>query len=187
MIEGRSGSGKSTFLNLLAGLDQPASGTIEVDGNTLSQHSSEDLADYRLKKVGIVFQFFNLLPTLTIYENVSLPGRLMGTENVFLQKRIQKCLDLVGITPLSQRLPHEVSGGEIQRAAIARAMINEPKIVLADEPTGNLDDSNREIVTRIFKDLTQNEKITLLVVTHDKAFTSFADSVYRPVDGKLIS
>lgn len=182
---GRSGSGKSTLLNLLAGLERPDKGTIEILGHDLSRRSPEQLADFRLKHLGLVFQFFNLLPTLTLRENVELAGRLKELPAREIRARADAALEQVRLSGESGRMPHEASGGEIQRAAIARALVHDPDIILADEPTGNLDAHNREAVAAIFSDLVRIRKKTLLMVTHDASFNALGDRVFRLENGRL--
>ncbi len=186
VIYGRSGSGKSTFLHLIAGLEHPDAGEIYVQDEKIHSKSSEELAQYRLNHVGIVFQFFNLLPTLTIKDNIAIPGQLQGMKNKILKERVENCIEAVGLNKEAHRLPHQVSGGEIQRAAIARALMNRPSILLADEPSGNLDLKNRDKMIEIFSELKEKEKMTILVVTHDEAFIERADEKYKLKEGKLV-
>lgn len=185
VILGRSGSGKSTILNLMAGLDRPESGEILFQNEPLLEKSQEELADFRLAHVGLVFQFFNLLPTLNLEQNVRIPGQLAELSEREITKRAKNALKLVGLTRQADRMPHQASGGEIQRAAIARALLNEPELILADEPTGNLDKKNREKVLEILHKLSAKEKKTVVVVTHDSSFESICDKLYRLEDGKL--
>lgn len=183
---GRSGSGKSTLLNLIAGIDRPDTGAITVMDRLITGENSEQLADFRLNHVGLIFQFFNLLPTLSLKENVALAGHLKSLPEKEIEKRVQKALQQVNLTEEAGRMPHEASGGEIQRAAIARALINEPDIILADEPTGNLDEKNRELVAEIFRALVRDQKKTVLMVTHDSSFSSLGDRVFRLENGRLV-
>jgi len=187
VILGRSGSGKSTLLNILAGLDTPDAGEIEIFGTKLSGRDQEFLARYRLQNIGLVFQFFNLLPTLSLVENVALPAYLAGEKKRKAIERAEKLLRSVSLASEIRRLPHEVSGGEIQRAAIARALINSPKIILADEPTGNLDQANAELVLDVLVNLSRQEGTTLLIVSHDPLVEAKAEFVFRLLDGALSS
>lgn len=183
---GRSGSGKSTLLNLIAGLEKPASGFIEILNKRVTDLTPDQFADFRLRHIGMVFQFFNLLPTLSLEENVGLAGHLRGLSRAEITKRVQSAMEKVGLLGESKRMPHEASGGEIQRAAIARALVSEPDLILADEPTGNLDAKNREAVVEIFKNLVRREKKTVLMVTHDTSFERLADQVFRLENGRLV-
>ena len=185
---GSSGSGKSSLLNLIAGLDRPTSGDVQVDGHSLAELSSEELARYRRHCVGMVFQSFNLVPSMTVAENVELPLRLAETERHERAGRVREALDQVG---LSQRLTHrpgELSGGEQQRVALARALVNSPRILLADEPTGNLDShTGLEIMERI-RDCNQRLGMTVLLVTHERALAErFAHRMLFLADGKLVA
>lgn len=184
-LVGRSGSGKSTLLNIIAGLDRPDSGDIIISDSSLHSMTLEDLAHFRLKHIGLVFQFFNLLPTLTIKENVLLATYLNGTKRSLGEKYTCEYLEKVGLQHALNRYPHEVSGGEIQRTALARALVNKPQILLADEPTGNLDQDNGEQVLHLFKNLSREENVTLLVVTHDPLIEKDADRVIRLTNGEI--
>lgn len=186
VITGRSGSGKSTLLNLLAGLDRPDSGEISIAGTKLSAMDAEAAARCRLQQIGIVFQFFNLLPTLTLRENVSLPGHLLGLKRREIDTRASENLERVGVLSLADRLPNEVSGGEIQRTAIARALMNRPSVLLADEPTGNLDRANGDTVQAIFRSLVDDQNTTVLIVTHDLQLARDADMVVTLNDGEVV-
>lgn len=186
VVTGRSGSGKSTLLNLLAGLDRPDSGEITIAGRKISSLNAEEAALCRLQQIGIVFQFFNLLPTLTLRENVSLPGHLLGLKRKEIDRRAAENLERVGMLPHADRLPNEVSGGEIQRTAIARALMNRPSVLLADEPTGNLDRTNGETVQSIFLNLAREHNTTVLIVTHDPLLARDADIVVTLNDGEVV-
>jgi putative ABC transport system ATP-binding protein len=185
-VVGPSGSGKSTLLNLIAGLDTADSGRIQIVDTEISGKSPEFLAQFRLQHIGLVFQFFNLLPTLSLLSNVALAASLAGKSRREAQEAARHCLELVGLTSEINRLPHEVSGGEAQRAAIARALINSPEVILADEPTGSLDRTNGQHVFDIFLELSRQRKVTLVVATHDSAFERKADRVVRLLDGALV-
>ena len=185
VILGPSGSGKSTLLSLLAGLDRPIGGEVILDGHAISELSENELADIRRRKVGYVFQFFNLVGHLTAYANVALPITLTGAPTWFVRQRTQELLELVGLTARSGHLPGQMSGGEQQRVAIARALANEPRILFADEPTGNLDSRTGQQIRDLFQGLNRDFGQTFVVVTHDQRFAELADRVVRLVDGKL--
>lgn len=183
-IVGPSGCGKSTLLNLIAGLDRPTHGKIEVDGTDLSKLSQEALVRWRREHVGIVFQFFQLLPTLTALENVQLPLVLAGRPNS--RSRALALLEQVGLLHLANRLPSDLSGGEQQRVAIARALANQPRLLLADEPTGNLDRANGELVLDIFTEV-WSSGTTLILVTHDQHVAERAQRRLELQDGVITS
>jgi len=166
-IVGPSGSGKSTLLNLIGGLDRPTSGEIRIDGQAVADLSDDDLTRLRRDKIGFVFQFFNLLPSLTCVENVALPLHLKGLPRKEIEKRARELLDLVQLGPRVDHLPDELSGGERQRVAIARALAFYPPVLLADEPTGNLDTQNGAEILALIRDLHQRLNATVLIVTHD--------------------
>lgn len=184
-VVGPSGSGKSTLLHVVAGLEMPDSGAVVVDNQTISSRGAESMAQFRLEHVGLVFQFFNFLPTLSLLENVALPAYLKGSARTAARAKALGLLERVGVKQLSNKLPHEVSGGELQRAAIARAMVNDPKILLADEPTGNLDRQNGEAVLEIFRQLVIDQGVTALIVTHDQRIEDISDQVIRLADGAI--
>ena len=185
---GSSGSGKSTLLNLIAGLDRPTSGAVIAHGQDLSQVSSLELARYRRQTVGMVFQSFNLLPRMTLEENVELPLRLAEVERGDRAARVQEALGRVGLEKRSGHRPSELSGGEQQRAAIARALVNRPKILLADEPTGNLDSTTGESILTLLKQIQKNPGMTIVMVTHERPLAErYADRLAVMGDGKLLS
>jgi len=184
-IVGPSGSGKSTLLNIIGGLDTPTMGRIEVDGQDLSKASDRELSLYRNKKVGFIFQTFNLQPTHTALENVSLP-LVFAKVPLWRRKRIAR--EVMKTMELSDRLrhkPNQLSGGERQRVAIARALVNDPKILLADEPTGNLDSKTGEQIMELLTRLNKERGITLLLVTHDLKIADYADRMLRMLDGQI--
>jgi putative ABC transport system ATP-binding protein len=185
---GSSGSGKSSLLNLIAGLDRPTSGSVQVEGRSLAALSSEELARYRRHSVGIVFQAFNLVPSMTVAENVELPLRLAETDRRERAGRVREALDRVG---LSQRLAHrpvELSGGEQQRVALARALVNSPRILLADEPTGNLDSHTGMEIMELIGDCNRRLGMTVLLVTHERALAErYARRMLFLADGKLVA
>ena len=184
---GSSGSGKSSLLNLIAGLDRPTSGDVQVEGRNLAELSSEELARYRRHSVGIVFQAFNLVPSMTVAENVELPMRLAETDRRGRASRVREALERVG---LGQRLAHrpgELSGGEQQRVALARALVNSPRILLADEPTGNLDSHTGMEIMELIGDCNRRLGMTVLLVTHERALAErHAGRLLFLADGRLV-
>ena len=186
-IVGPSGSGKTTLLNIIGGLDKPTEGEIRVDGIDLSRLGENELADYRSKYVGFVFQFYNLIPYLTAVENVELPMAITGKRLIERRKRALKLLELVGLADKAFKRASELSGGEQQRVAIARALANNPKLVLADEPTGNLDSVTGASIMKLFRELVDEEGATIIMVTHNPENLRFVDRMYRLRDGKIVS
>jgi putative ABC transport system ATP-binding protein len=185
---GTSGSGKSTLLNLMAGLDRPTSGSIVAQGRNLSALTSVELARYRSQTMGMVFQSFNLLPKMTLDENVELPLRLAEVDRGDRGKRVREALERVGLSKRAAHRPSEMSGGEQQRAAIARALVNRPAILFADEPTGNLDSATGESILQLMKEIQQSMGMTIVMVTHEKPLAErFANRIASLADGKLIS
>jgi putative ABC transport system ATP-binding protein len=185
---GSSGSGKSTLLNLMAGLDRPTSGSIVAAGRNLAQLNSLELARYRRETVGMVFQSFNLLPRMTLVENVELPLRLAEVERDDRAARVREALEHVRLTKRMGHRPSELSGGEQQRTAIARALVNRPKILLADEPTGNLDSATGEAILILLREIQSNLGMTIVMVTHERPLAErFAGRLATMGDGKLLS
>ncbi len=180
-IIGRSGAGKSTLLHLLGGLDRPTRGTIEFQGDELSILDEESLTEYRNKRIGFVFQFYHLLPELTLKENVELPSLINGKRK---PKRADDLLKRVGLWERRDHLPNELSGGEKQRAAIARSLINEPDLVFCDEPTGNLDDETAESVHQLILELNR-EGQTFCIVTHEESFSQKSNRIFRLHEGVI--
>jgi putative ABC transport system ATP-binding protein len=185
-IVGESGSGKSTLLHLLGGLDKPDEGEILVDGWPLTSASEKELTQYRRTRLGFVFQFFNLLPTLNVLENVSLPLQLQGRKDKEIRQRALELLEMVGLQHRVHHFVHQLSGGEMQRAAIARALIHRPSLVLADEPTGNLDTENANRVMEAFRWIGDQGLATLLIATHSLAVAGSAHRVIRLANGAVI-
>jgi len=183
-IVGKSGSGKSTLANVITGIDRPSSGEVVVAGTPLHQLSQDRLARWRGRTVGVVFQFFQLLPSLTVAENVMLPMELCGTFGGRRTRRARELLERVDIGAQADKLPAALSGGEQQRAAIARALANDPPILVADEPTGNLDSYTADAILRLFGDLAADGK-TVLMVTHERDITRFSDRLITLVDGRM--
>jgi putative ABC transport system ATP-binding protein len=185
---GSSGSGKSTLLNLMAGLDRPTGGAIFANGRNLSGLSSLELARYRSRTVGMVFQSFNLLPRMTLEENVELPLRLAEVDRGERGARVQEALERVRLEKRLTHRPSELSGGEQQRAALARALVNRPTILFADEPTGNLDSATGESIMLLLKEIQQKLGMTIVMVTHERPLAErFADRITALVDGKLLT
>ena len=187
MIVGPSGSGKSTLLSLLGGLDRPISGDIKINGKSIVTLSEDQLAVMRRKSIGYVFQFFNLIPHLSALENVELPMKITGASRKEARERAEYLLNEVGLTPRAHHRPDQLSGGEQQRVAIARSLINKPAVVLADEPTGNLDSKTRDIVISLFQKFREIENQTFVIITHDTGLTEYAQRVVRLRDGKVES
>jgi len=182
-ILGPSGCGKSTLLNLLSGIDRPSSGRVTVLGNDLTTMSEEQIARWRGRSIGIVFQFFQLMPTLTAFENVVLPMQINSRRKS--SARAGELLERVGIIDLASNFPNELSGGEQQRVAIARALANDPPILLADEPTGNLDSASGQLVLALLEE-TWRDGATLIMVTHDPGVATFASRVISMRDGSIV-
>ena len=184
---GASGSGKSTLLNLIAALERPDSGAIVVEGQNLATLNSEELAQYRRHTVGIVFQSFNLVPNMTLYENVELPMRLAEVRRRERKARAREALEKVGLQGRLKHRPSEMSGGEQQRAALARALVNQPKVLLADEPTGNLDSKTGTEIMDLIRGLTRALQMTVLMVTHERPLAErYVDRMIFLGDGKLL-
>jgi len=184
VLLGKSGSGKSTLLNLLSGIDQADSGSVVIDGTDITQLDERRLTLFRREHLGIIFQFFNLIPTLTVLENVTLPLELSGQSNG--EKRARSLLEAVGLGNRADDFPDKLSGGEQQRVAIARALVNEPALVLADEPTGNLDEETGKQILALLLELTRDAGRTLVMATHNPEIVPLADTVCRIHDHKLI-
>jgi len=186
-ITGPSGCGKSTMLNLLGGLDTPTSGEIEVAGIALHQAGEKELTAYRRNTLGVVFQFFNLLPSMTVSENVELPLLLRGDPPGQTTPRIAEMLDLVGLGHRRDHFPHQLSGGEMQRCAIARALAGSPQVLLADEPTGNLDSGNAAKVCETLVKIASQKIAVLVIVTHSEAVAALAPRRIYMLDGKIVT
>lgn len=184
IITGRSGAGKSTLLHLIAGLDTPSRGECWIGEDLVSSFDEDRRAEFRLKNIGFVFQTFNFLSSLTISENIMIPKLLLNNESAAeVNAQIENMSKVLGINHTLNQLPSEVSGGELQRACIARAMINNPKVILADEPTGNLDTESREVVVESFNRIKSQFKVTILMVTHDEEIEKSADTTFHLKDG----
>ena len=186
-IMGKSGCGKTTLLSLIGGLDRPDSGRINVNGQEITQLADAELTKYRRDKVGIVFQFFNLISILTVAENVALPYSLQRRSDKEIQARVQDLLSDVDLLERQNHYPHEISGGEMQRVAIARALINQPQLVLADEPTGNLDSRTGHQVMEIMAELSNRHQTTFILATHSAEAAAYASRKLHMRDGTLSS
>ncbi len=185
---GQSGSGKSTLLNLLAGLDRPTSGSVLVHGRDLAKMSSEELARYRRNDVGMVFQAFHLIPSMKVTENVELPMRFAEVDRAERAERVRESLERVGLSKRMEHRPSELSGGEQQRVSLARALANRPSLLLADEPTGNLDSRTGEDILNLIRDVSLSLGMTVIMVTHERALAErFAQRLIFLADGKLQS
>ncbi len=184
---GPSGCGKSTLLNLIAGLDVPTSGTIHLDQRSTAGFSPEDWTRIRRQSIGIVFQAFHLIPGLTVEENVAFPLLLRGEQGLRVRERVAQVLGLVRMTHRAAHRPSELSGGEQQRVAVARAIVHEPKIVLADEPTGNLDSQHGAEIIGLLRQLVDQFRHTVLLVTHSTAAANAADYIWAMKDGRLMT
>jgi putative ABC transport system ATP-binding protein len=185
-IIGKSGSGKSTLLSLLGALDKPTSGSIDVDGVNIAKLSDNKLVRYRREQIGFVFQNYNLIPNLTALENVMIPLEFAGKSQKEQRERAEQLLREVGLDEIKQnRKPGRLSGGEQQRVAIARALANSPKLILADEPTGNLDSATGKVIIDLLKKLAKTEKTTIIAVTHDNGIARLAEITFMLKDGKL--
>jgi putative ABC transport system ATP-binding protein len=184
-IVGASGSGKSTLLHLLGGLDRPTEGEVIIDGESIYDYKEEKLAIFRRRKIGFIFQFFNLIPVLDLEENIALPA-LLDNEKVD-KEYLKEIIELLGLTDRKSHLPSELSGGQQQRVSIGRALLNRPSIVLADEPTGNLDSKNSKEVIELLKFTAKRYNQTLILITHDVNIASMADRVITIQDGEIVS
>jgi len=187
VVKGRSGSGKTTLLNLLGGLDQPTAGSVRLDGADITDLDETALAEMRRTKVGYIFQAFGLIPILTAAENVEIPLRLVRTDPSDRKERSRVLLELVGLSERADHRPHELSGGEQQRVAIARALANEPRLLLADEPTGQLDSRTGGTIIELLMAIVRSENIAAIVATHDPAPLAIADRVIELSDGVVVA
>ena len=186
MVTGRSGSGKTTLLNILAGLDRPSSGSVHFRGEEISSLPERTLVELRRQELGFVFQSFALLPLLSAYENVELPLRIAGWNRGEQRRRAHECLELVGLGKRSNHRPYELSGGERQRVAIARALAHRPCLILADEPTGELDATTGLAIFTLLQQIIAKEGVTVIVTTHDASMTRFANMTWHMSDGVFV-
>jgi len=185
-LKGRSGSGKTTLLNCIGGLDRPTSGTVRVFGSDIAAMNDRRLTRWRREQVGFVFQSFGLLPTISAYENVELALRIAGVGGRERHERTLACLEAVGLSKWQHHRPYEMSGGQQQRVGIARALANRPRLILADEPTGELDSSTAREILTLFQHIVRTEHMTMLLASHDPLVDAYADYVLQMRDGQLI-
>jgi putative ABC transport system ATP-binding protein len=186
VVHGRSGSGKTTLLNMIGGLDRPTGGRVWVDGAEVSAMGEDELVRLRREKIGFVFQAFGLVPILTAAENIEVPLRLRNEHPGARTKRVGELLDLVGLAGRARHRPYELSGGEQQRVAIVRALANRPQLLIADEPTGQLDSSNARTIMEVIRELVRSEGVSAIVATHDPLLLDVADRVVELRDGEAV-
>lgn len=185
-ITGASGSGKSTLLNILSGLDSPSSGEIRYHGKTISSFSDNALSNFRNQTIGFIFQSYNLQPFLSVYDNIAIPAYLKNLKRAQIESKVDSLLKIMGLEDKRDHQISELSGGQCQRVAIARALINDPSVIFADEPTGNLDSQNTENIISILRHINQNFHITIILVTHEASIANLADRLLTIKDGELI-
>ncbi|HIZ81838.1 MAG TPA: ABC transporter ATP-binding protein [Candidatus Mediterraneibacter pullistercoris] len=185
-VVGTSGSGKSTLLNMLAGLERPTRGEVIIRGSHIEKMNEDQLVRFRRENVGFIFQSFHLMGTMNALENVALPLTFRGTARKERLKRADRMLDMVSLAKQKKHLPNQLSGGQQQRVGVARALVSDPKIVFADEPTGNLDSHTSEEVMRLMQRIVREQKRTLVMVTHDPNEAAYADRVFQIIDGKIV-
>lgn len=183
-IIGTSGSGKSTLLHILGGVDRPSSGTVYMDGQDIFKQNDEQLAIFRRRQVGLIYQFYNLIPVLNVVENMTLPVLLDGKK--VSKERLEELLQILGLKEREKHLPNQLSGGQQQRVSIGRALMNAPAVILADEPTGNLDSKNSQEIIELLKKSNQMYHQTLIVITHDENIALQADHIIRIEDGQVV-
>jgi len=184
-IVGASGSGKSTLLHLMGGVDKPTSGKVFINDKDIYQLSKDDLAIFRRREIGIIYQFYNLIPILNVKENILLPCNLDGKK--VEEKHLQEIIELLGLSNREEHLPNQLSGGQQQRVAIGRAIINNPSIILADEPTGNLDSKSSKEIIELLKKSNKKYNQTILLITHDMSIAEQADRIIKIQDGKIVN
>lgn len=185
-ITGASGSGKSTLLNILSGLDSPSSGEIRYNGKTISSFSDNALSNFRNQTIGFIFQSYNLQPFLSVYDNIAIPAYLKNSKRAQIESKVDSLLKIMGLEDKRDHQISELSGGQCQRVAIARALINDPSVIFADEPTGNLDSQNTKNIISILRHINQNFHITIILVTHEASIANLADRLLTIKDGELI-
>ncbi|MEE1517372.1 MAG: ABC transporter ATP-binding protein [Lachnospiraceae bacterium] len=185
-LMGESGSGKSTLLYIIGGLDKPTSGTVVIDEKDINTLKEKEIAKFRRQDIGFVFQFYNLVQNLTVEENIMLPVVMDGKKEKDYKDRLDKILKIVGLEEKRKSLPNQLSGGQQQRVSIARAVIMNPKVILADEPIGNLDSKSGEEVMKLFKTLNEEENVTILQVTHSEESAKYGNRIIRLKDGKIV-
>ncbi len=186
-LMGRSGSGKTTLMNIIGGLDHPTEGHVYLFGTDISGYTDAQLTDMRRHRIGFIFQSFALMPTMSAYENVELPLRLVGAGRRERRQRVMECLELVGLSRWASHRPQEMSGGQQQRVAIARALANRPGLILADEPTGELDSVTGRTIFDLFTSIVRDEGLTMVITSHDPVVREFADYTYELADGHVLN
>lgn len=186
-LMGPSGSGKTTLLNILGCLDRPTSGKYYIDGTEVSSLSDDELSEIRSTKIGFIFQSYNLIPHLTVIENIGLPLFYQGIDEQIITKNALEMAEIVGLSDRIQHKPTELSGGQQQRVAIARALINKPSFILADEPTGNLDTKTGKEIMGLLKTLNEQQRTTLLIVTHDNSIADYGKATINILDGEIVN
>jgi putative ABC transport system ATP-binding protein len=186
-LKGRSGSGKTTLLNILGGLDRPSEGAVKIFDQDIAKFNDKAITLWRREKLGFIFQSFGLTPTFSAYENVELMLRIAGKKGKERRERTDYCLDLVGLKKRKDHRPDELSGGQQQRVAIARALANRPKLILADEPTGELDSTTAREILSLFQQIVKEENLTLLMATHDALVDDYVDDILQLKDGQIAS
>ena len=186
-IVGPSGAGKTTLLQIIGTLDRPDSGEVVIDGTNVEQMSTDKLSDFRNKHIGFVFQFHQLLPEFTAIENVMIPAYIAGKSPSAAKKRATELLDFMGLGERASHKPNQLSGGEKQRVAVARALVNEPSVILADEPSGSLDSKNKAELHQLFFDLRERYGMTFIIVTHDESLAQLTDRTIRLQDGQIVN
>jgi putative ABC transport system ATP-binding protein len=187
VVHGRSGSGKTTLLNMIGGLDRPTRGRVWVDGEEISAKGEDELVELRRDTIGFVFQSFGLVPILTAAENIEVPLRLRKVDPAARVRRVRELLELVGLAARARHRPYELSGGEQQRVAICRALANRPKLLIADEPTAQLDSANALTIMELARDLVASERVSAVVATHDPLLLDVADEIVELRDGRLVA
>lgn len=185
VLMGESGSGKSTLLNLIGAVDRPTRGGVFLNDTNLAELDDRKLTMIRRSSIGYIFQFFNLIPTLNVFENIAFPLSLMRAKRAQIEESVRAVLDRIGLAHRATHYPSELSGGEMQRVAIGRAIIHHPKLILADEPTGNLDSKNGEVILELIRSLHAEQKPTIVMATHSEHAASFGDYVIRVADGRI--
>jgi putative ABC transport system ATP-binding protein len=186
VVMGPSGSGKTTLLNIIGCLDRPSAGTFSLDGQAIGDRDFDELAELRNRSIGFIFQSFNLIPVLDVYENIEFPCLIRGKRDPALDARVRRIAEEVGLTPFIKHRPDELSGGQRQRVAIARALVTEPRLVLADEPTANLDSATSDSIVDLMLALNRESGVTFLFSTHDARVTTHARRVVKLADGKVV-
>ncbi|MFH1085504.1 MAG: ABC transporter ATP-binding protein [Chloroflexota bacterium] len=186
-LMGRSGSGKTTLMNIIGGLDHATAGHVSLFGNDISALSDRKLTEIRRQNIGFVFQSFALMPTMSAFENVELPMRMVGAGRRERRQRVMEVLELVGLTRWARHRPQEMSGGQQQRVAIARALVNRPGLILADEPTGELDSTTGRTIFELFRTVAKEEGVTVVTTSHDPAVQEYVDYTYRMADGRILN